>query len=338
MWQRIDPGAAGFAPDLAERLDALIEEGRAPGLHGVVVARRGRLVLERYGRGEDYAWNTSLGVVDFGPETRHDIRSVTKSVVGLLYGVALSAGLVPEPGEPILRHFPEHADLAADPGRAALTVEHAMTMTLGLEWDESAPYTGPENSEIAMEMAEDRYRFVLECPIVEEPGKRWSYSGGAAALVGGLIARGVGRPLEEFARDALFAPLGITSFEWMAGEDGVASAASGLRLAPRDLARIGQAVLDAEVIPASWIADMLRPRVPTWDGFSYGYLWHVGPDRPEEPSLRRAMAVGNGGQRLFLFPDLDLVVAVTAGMYNGGEQDAAARAVLDEVLLPSLTS
>ncbi|MBG0829682.1 serine hydrolase [Planomonospora sp. ID67723] len=329
MWQQTAPEKAGFAPDLADRLDALVREGRAPGLHGVVVARRGELVAEYYGSGPDFSWGVPHGTVDFGPETLHDLRSVTKSVTGLLYGIALADGLVPEPGEPILPRFPEYSDLAADPRRARLTVEHALTMTLGLEWDESAPYTGPENSEIAMEMAEDRYRFVLERPIVEEPGTRWHYNGGATALIGALIARGAGRPLEEFARSALFEPLGIDSFEWMAGDDGIASPAAGLRLTPRGMARIGRAVLEREVIPADWVDAMLRPRVPsTWNRF-YGYLWYVGPDG-------RASATGNGGQRLFLLPDLDLVVAVTAGDYDGPVQDVAPRAVLEEVVLPAL--
>ncbi|WP_326821631.1 serine hydrolase domain-containing protein [Streptosporangium sp. NBC_01756] len=331
MWRQRQPEKAGFAPDLADRLDALIRQGRASGLHGVVVTRHGDLVLEHYGSGADHTWNTPLGTVDFGPDTPHDVRSITKSIVGLLYGIALADGLVPEPGEPILRHFPEYPDLAADSRRARLTVEHALTMTLGLQWDESKPYTSPENDEIGMELAADRYRFVLERPVIEDPGRRWHYSGGAAALVGGLIARGTGRPLEDFARTALFEPLGIGSFEWTAGDDGVAAAASGLRLTPRDLATIGQAVLDRRVIPADWVESTLRPRVPLWNGSSYGYLWYVTPDG-------RATATGNGGQRLFLLPGLDLVVAVTAGNYNGSDQDATPRAVLEDVVLPALSS
>lgn len=122
--------------------------------------------------GEDFSWDESHGVVTFGPETLHDVRSITKSVVGLLNGIALGDGLVPEPEEPLLPNFPEYPDLAADPDRARLTVEHALTMTLGLAWDEDVPYTGTENSEIAMEHAPDRNRYVLERPIAEEPGSR----------------------------------------------------------------------------------------------------------------------------------------------------------------------
>ena len=154
------------------------------GLHGVVVARRDGIVSEWYGTGPDFSWGEPHGVVEFGPETLHDMRSVTKSVVALLYGIALERGHVPAPDEPLLRHFPEYPDLAADPRRVARTVEHALTMTLAFEWDESPPYTSPANSEIAMELAPDRYRFVLDRPITGEPGRERSYCGGASAMLG----------------------------------------------------------------------------------------------------------------------------------------------------------
>jgi CubicO group peptidase (beta-lactamase class C family) len=299
-------------------------------LHGVVVARRDGVVDEWYGTGPDFSWGTPHGVVEFGPDTLHDLRSVTKSVVALLYGIALERGQAPAPDEPLLRHFPEHADLAADPRRAARTVAHALTMTLAFEWDESIPYTSPENSEIAMELAPDRYRYVLERPVTGEPGREWSYCGGASALLGGLIARGSGMTLPDFARESLFGPLGIDRFEWMAGDDGVASAASGLRLTPRGLARIGQVILGdgLGVVPSAWLAEALRPRVSTDWGWNYGYQWYLAPDGPH----RTVAAMGNGGQRLFVLPDLDLVVAVTAGGYDAEDQSATPEAVLAEVL------
>jgi CubicO group peptidase (beta-lactamase class C family) len=345
-WQLIDPVEAGFEPDVADRLADVRRAGRAPGLHGLVVVRHGRLVLEQYGAGEDFKWNEPLGSVTFGPDTLHDVRSVTKSVVALLYGIALASGRVPGPEEPLLRHFPEYPDLAADPRRARLTVEHALTMTLGLEWDESVPYTSTANSEIAMEMAPDRFRFVLERPIVEEPGTRWSYSGGASALVGQLIARGTGQPLQEFARSALFEPLGITAFEWMAGRDGVAAAASGLRLTPRDLARIGQTVLDGgrwsgrEVVPAGWLGEVLRPRVRIDEDREYGYQWYLGTfpaaAGASAPPLRWVGGMGNGGQRLVVVPDRNLVVAITAGNYDTAEGSTTSSTVLNEVILASI--
>ncbi|MEV4345851.1 serine hydrolase [Actinoplanes sp. NPDC049596] len=271
------------------------------------------------------------GVVEFGPGVLHDLRSVTKSVTALLYGIALGEGLVPGPEEPLLRYFPDYPDLAADPARARLTVEHALTMTLGLEWREDPPYDSLANAEIAMEFAPDRYRFVLERPIAGPPGERWSYCGGASALLGKLIADGSGRTLPEFGIEKLFAPLGIRDFGWLTGRDGVPSAASGLRLAPRDLARIGELVLAEGVwegrrlVPAEWIRAMLEPRFTTDWGFEYGYQWYVAP--------RLVTAMGNGGQRLIVAPGLDLVAAITTGNYDQPDQGRVPDLLLNEVIL-----
>ena len=328
-----------LAPDLSARLEQSIVAGEVPGLHGLVVLKGGDLAVERYGRGEDYKWNESLGDLVFTPDTLHDIRSVTKSVTSLLYGIALARGEAPGPDEPLLDHFPEYSDLAADAERRRLTVRHALTMSLGLDWNEDVPYTSTANSEIAMEFAPDRYRFVLERPIVEEPGRHWHYSGGATALIGRLIANGAGRPLQDFAREVLFEPLGI-AFEWMVGSDGVASPASGLRLAPRSLARIGQLVLrdgawgDRQVVPKPWLKEALRTQLQIEPGFDYGYQWYLGTivEEADGRPVRWVGGIGNGGQRLFVMPDLDLVIAIAAGNYDAADQSSTASRILRIVL------
>ena len=322
--ERHQAAAAGFADDLGEKFDAGIRSGLLRDIHAMVVSRGETIVLERYFEGSDAAWGRPLGVVSFGPETLHDLRSVTKSVVGLLYGIALDRGLVPPPDAPLMAQFSEYGDLAADPARAGITVRHALTMTLGTEWDEERPYTDPENSEIAMETAPDRYRFVLERQVTAEPGTRWVYSGGAVALAGALIARGSGKPLQDFAREALFAPLGIAGFVWAAGHDGVASAASGLRLTARDLLKIGRMVLakgvheGRRIVPAAWIEASLTSEIGTGDGLDYGRLWFLG--RAEVPAFSGprpwAAGFGNGGQRLYLCPDADVAAVVFAGQYD----------------------
>lgn len=321
---------------MSDRLDDVLHAGQVGGLHAVVAVRGGQTVLEYYGAGEDFAWGDSLGVVEFGPETLHDIRSVTKSVTVLLYGIALGEGLVPPPAEPLLRLFPQNPDLAVDPQRARLTVEHALTMSLGVDWREDLPYNSLANAEIAMELAPDRYRYILERPILEPPGIQWSYCGGATALLGRLIADGTGQSLPQYAQAMLFAPLGIGSFEWMTGTDGVASAASGLRLVPRDLARIGELVLAEgtwdghRIVPTDWIRTMLQPRLQTTWGAQYGYHWYV-----ESIEGHRVVAgMGNGGQRLFVLPDLGLTVAVTAGNYDDPDQWRTPLTVLERVILP----
>jgi len=125
----------------------------------------------------------------------HDLRSVTKSILGLLYGLALAQGKVPAPERPLLEAFPEYADLATDPRHQRLTIAHALTMSLGLEWNEDIPYQDPANSEIQMERAPDRYRYIFSRPFVTDPGTRWIYGAAATTLIGKLIQKGTGQSL-----------------------------------------------------------------------------------------------------------------------------------------------
>ncbi|WP_373764385.1 serine hydrolase domain-containing protein [Delftia acidovorans] len=317
----------GLAEDLGERLDQGVQSGELANLHAVVVMRHGRLALERYFEGEDERWGEPLGKVAFNADSLHDVRSVSKSVVGLLYGLALAEGKVPALDTPLIQAFPAYSDLAADEGRRSILISHALGMTMGLQWDEDLPYSDPRNSEIAMERSSDRYRYVLEQPIVAPPGERWCYSGGATALLGHLIAQGSGMPLLDYARHKLFAPLGIDKAEWTPGTNGEAAAASGLRLRARDLARIGQLVLQQGEWPGGrqgralvlrhWIVQSIQPRVDAWPGLRYGHHWYVGQTRA---GLAYYMAIGLGGQRLVVVPQHSLVYAVFMGNYDSPQQ------------------
>ena len=133
-----------------------------------------------------------------------------------------------------------------------------------------------------MEFADDRYRFVLDRPIVDEPGKNWIYSGGAVALIGAIIERGTGKRLPEFAAEALFEPLGIADHEWFAGKDGAYSAAAGLRLSTHSLLKIGMMMVDRgmfagqRIVSESWIDASWRKLFPIFGGTEhYGYLWYM---------------------------------------------------------------
>jgi CubicO group peptidase (beta-lactamase class C family) len=144
-----------------------------------------------------------------------------------------------------------------------------------------------------MEMAKDRYRFILDRPVIGPPTKRWLYSGGATALVGRIIAKGTSQSLPDYARTALFDPLALGRTEWVNNKDtwvaarhgpgdGEPVAASGLRMTPRDLARVGQLVLDSgaaggqQVLPAQWLTECLTPRVSVDEQRRYGYQWYIG--------------------------------------------------------------
>ncbi|SDF56120.1 serine hydrolase domain-containing protein [Bosea robiniae] len=319
QWQSQSLTEAGFKPDASERIEKAFAAGELKGLHGLVVLRHGKIAMEHYFSGADEIWGDSRGTVAFNADELHDLRSVSKSIVGLIYGIALGEGLVPKPAAPVLASFPDYRDLAADADRQRIKIEHVLTMSMGLAWDESLPYTDPRNSEIAMERAADRYRFILEQPITRPPGEAWTYSGGATALLGHLVARGSGQRLGTYASSRLFAPLGIERFTWTNGMNGEEAAASGLRLRPRDLAAIGQLLLDKghyggrQIIPADWVEQALTERSQRSDGLRYGYQWYLGRDRAGDPWYG---AEGNGGQRLIVAPKQEIVIAVTAGNYN----------------------
>ena len=325
-----------FAAQAGERIDAGVRDGTLRNLHAVVVERRGARLLERYYRGHDERWGDPLGAVDFTPETLHDLRSVSKSIVALLYGIALADGKVPAPDEPLVDHLPRYADLARDSRLRRIKVADALTMQLGLEWDESLPYSDARNSEIAMERSPDRCRFVLERPMSAEPGNVWTYSGGATALLACLISEGTATTLLDYAREKLFSPLGIEHVEWVTGDDGVEAAASGLRMRARDVARIGRLVLDggvfrgAPVVPAQWLEHSLAVHARIDDDLDYGYHWYVA---------RRwnwVAAFGNGGQRLTLLPKADVTIVVLAGNYNAPDAWKVPVSVLVDAVLPAL--
>lgn len=324
-------------------LDAILQQafsaGELSGLHGVLIIHQGEVLAESYFDGADQCWGEPLGVRKHGPDTLHDLRSVTKSVVGLLYGIALAEGKVPGLDESLIEQFPQYADLADDPKRQAIRVRDALSMKMGIQWNEDLPYSNPKNSEIAMEDAPDRYRFVLDRPMVGEPGDWWTYNGGAVALVAKLIADGTGIPIDKYADEKLFKPLGITQFDWVAGRDGTPSAASGLRLNIRDLVKIGQLVLNngefdgKQIVPSEWLDVSFIPHSNLKSGLRYGYLWWLAP-WGDPPSW--VAGFGNGGQRLTVQADFGLIIAVLAGNYNQPDAWKVPVKTIEEFMVPAL--
>ena len=335
------PGA-----DIEQRLSRLQKDGRVRGIDALLVAKGQQLVFEHYETNDDEIWGVPNGRVTFGPTVLHDLRSVSKSVVGLLYGIALADGKVPPPEAGLYDQFPEYPDLAKQPGRERIKIAHVLSMTLGLEWDElTFPYSDARNSEIKMEAAPDRYRYILSLPIVGEPGAKWTYCGGATALLGRLIAKGTGEKLTDYARRVLFDPLGLGPTQWSIDDNGEPRAASGGRMRPPDLLRVGQMVQakgawqGKQIVPAEWLKQATTPAVTIEGPARYGWHWYLR-DAPAgaPPSARTISAVGWGGQRLFILPGLDLVVAMNAGNYRrtGAEQRRVADALLTELVLLSV--
>ncbi|MGO4714862.1 serine hydrolase domain-containing protein [Bradyrhizobium sp. 2TAF24] len=339
--------AAPAAADFEQRLAMVAEHDKLSGLHAVLVSQHGRIIFEHYQPGTDVdRRGRNLGTVAFAPDVPHDLRSVTKGVVGLLYGIALADGKVPPPDARLYDQFPQYADLAAEPGRDRITIAHVLSMTLGLQWDElTIPYGDPRNSENAMDDAPDRYRYILSLPIAAEPGRAWLYCGGATALLGHLIARGTGMPLLDYAQRMLFGPMDFGPVVWGPGRDGEPIAASGLRLLPRDMLKVGQLVLargnwqGRQLVPEAWVRTVTTQTVTIDQRRSYGYHWYMGDIAVSGQPHHWIGGIGWGGQRLFVMPDLDLVVGINCGNYDkpGSEQSRVALTVLIGAVLPLVT-
>ena len=294
-------------------------------VHAILVARGGKLVFERYFRGSDEIpgriYGRRVEDVTFDAETLHDMKSVSKSVASLTLGIAIDRGLIRSVNEPILNFFPELSNLRS-PETERIQLLHALTMSMGLKWVEATPATGDyNNDEARMHMAWDPCRYVLSLAVTAPAGQEFFYNTGALTLVSVIIRKATGRPLDEFARELLFAPLGITGIEWSRVR-GDTDAGGGLRLRPRDMAKIGQLVLaggrwnDRQIVSKGWIEASTTRKIEATGGQSYGYLWWLGRSRHNGREVHWVGALGRGGQSIRIVPELDLVVVVTAGYYQ----------------------
>jgi CubicO group peptidase (beta-lactamase class C family) len=306
-----------------ESLHNRLLTGDIPNLHSVLVTQHGEVIAEWYFEGTDEEWGIPIPAKKFGPASIHDVRSVTKSVVSLLFGIALADHAVPDLDSPVFDSFPEYKDLQ-NPERSRIRLRDLLTMTSGLQWDERTyPYTDPRNGETAMSAAPDRYRYILSRPMDSIPGTHWRYSGGDVALIAAIIARSTKTPIDKYAANKLFHPVGITDFNWMTDDKEIPIAASGIRMLPRDMAKIGLLVLHQgrdqagrQVVPAAWIRESIAPHVFALTQnnctISYGYFWWI------ETGCNRVSysAQGNGGQHIRIVPSLDMVIVTTAGLYN----------------------
>jgi CubicO group peptidase (beta-lactamase class C family) len=210
---------------IGPRLEAL-KEAKA---HGVVITRHGRLVYEHYFAGKDWRLTTPLGDVNFDATTKHDVRSISKSVTSLLVGIALDRGLLTDPDAPVFSFFPEYDSLRTSE-KDRITLRHLLMMSSGLAWVENTvPFNDPANSYRQMEMAPVADYFVLAQPVA--PGEVFNYNTGTADLLGVILHKASGKPLDEFAKETLFNPLGIEDWDWEGFSGFNPAAASGLRIA-----------------------------------------------------------------------------------------------------------
>lgn len=340
-WQVVEPHTVGLdrAPlaKLADRVSAHPEFN----IHSILVVKDGKLAFEVYFSGADQDWGRDLGTVKFDFTTRHDLRSVSKSVTSALIGIAIDNGKLPGIDATVPELFPEYVDNIA-PNKRELTLEHLLTMTAGLSWFEPSDYTNPGNDEIRMTNSPDPVAFVLERSFASKPGDRFQYNGGLPTLLGYLLEQAYGKPGDVIAKEILFEPLGIDEFDFRANRNGLLAYASGMRLTPRDMARIGLLYLNGgewggkQLLPKKWVAESVTPHIEsTWTA-GYGYQWWINRFDGPDTSMWVPSAVGNGGQRIFILGPLGMVVVITAGNYNmGGNVPLSGIRILEESIFPA---
>jgi CubicO group peptidase (beta-lactamase class C family) len=315
--------------------DAILD-GSYVNIHAVLIIKDGTLVVEEYFPGAQLYHPYS----QFNRDTLHELHSVTKSVNVTLLGMAACDGLIKDLDEPVATFFPEYADVFADPGKRRIRLRHLLAMTAGLEWHElNIAITDPLNSPIAMAQAPDPIRWVLERPLVNEPGSTFVYNSGISNVLGAIVEKVTGLRADAFAARHLFPALGIVDYDWYIYPSGFADTMSGLMLRPRDMAKIGFLYLNGgswkgqQVLCKDWVTESTKQQAPDAE---YGYQWWL--DRflhLVRPVARGYSARGRAGQFIFVVPEQALVVVFTGA--NDNERWIQPQEIMGRFILPSVT-
>ncbi len=283
-----------------------VRAGEGPRIHSLLVARKGKLVLEEYFHG-------------FTRDEPHDIRSAGKSFTSLMTGIAIDRGYftIDTPLYPILGQAPD-----ADPRRARITVGHALSHSTGFacnDDDENSP--GQEDRMYRQVEQPDWYRYALVLPMANDPGSTWSYCTAGINLAGAMIATTGKVRLLDFFDQRVATPLQMKSWAMNLMPNGDAFAGGGAYLRPRDLLKLGQVYVNGgtwngeRIVSRRWVELSTTKQMDVPDGTSDGYGWHLKSLPAKGREWPVYYASGNGGQLVVVVPELDLVVGFTAGNY-----------------------
>jgi CubicO group peptidase (beta-lactamase class C family) len=326
----------GMSVEKLLELERTVSAGEFQAITSILVSRGGRLVEERYFDQE-------------GAAGLRNTRSATKTVTGMLIGAAIDRHLIPGVESRVLDYLKDKLPLEnPDPRKGEITVEDFLTMSSVLECDDSNPFS--RGHEERMYLVEDWAKFALDLPIrgfpdwVTKPvdcphGRSWSYCTAGVVTLGVILERATGRTVPDFAKEVLFDPLGIETVRWQFQPLGTAMTGGGLILRSRDLLKLGLLYLNGgrwngdTVLSADWVSRSVRPHAQAHDDTEYGYLWWLPKYQLGGRPIQAFSMSGNGGNKVLVFPDVDMVVVVTATNYRVREAHALTdRLVTDYIL------
>jgi CubicO group peptidase (beta-lactamase class C family) len=321
-------------------------------VHAILIYKNGKLVFEEYFPGERYLYSTAEEVITeytrFDRFTRHRLSSTTKSFTTTLLGIAIDRGYIGSEEDYIIDYLPEYADLLTD-GKEEIKIKHLAGMCAGLSWNEgNFPTVLDTGSDLIKAFqSDDPFGYLFAKPLVNEPGTAFYYNSWLMMALGKIVRTTSGKLVEDFAREYLFDPLGVTDFAWTGGE--LAETSGGLYIRPRDLLKFGVMYLNGgnwqgtQIVADDWVSKATANRFPfDSDGRSgYGYGWWTRThllytNNDLINSMKAYHGGGWGGQFIFVFPDYDLVVAMNAGNYSIPSAQYPNYDMMSRFLLPAV--
>lgn len=339
-WPTASAASAGLSTERLQAMETAIRGGEFKKIGSILAARHGKLVYEGYFDGSDAT-------------APRDTRSATKSITDILVGIAIEKGLLSGVDAPILPFFSDKQPVQnPDPRKAKITVEDFLTMSSLLECNDWNEFS--RGNEERMYIMEDWIRFTLDLPIKGFPswekkpseapyGRSFSYCTAGVTTLGGVLERATKTPVPEFAAKNLFAPLGIQKAEWQFSSLGLALTGGGLRLQTRDLVKLGQLYLNggvwngSRIVSERWVKTSTQPHARIDEQTEYGYLWWLKSFKSGEKSYPAFFMTGNGGNKVLVFPGLDMVVVLTSTNYNTRGMHEQTEKLLTDYILASLT-
>ena len=322
-WRSAIPEEQGMDSELLAQMVEHIQQEKLD-LHSLLVVRNGYLVSEAY-------------VYPYSAEQVHFVASVTKSVLGTLVGIAIQNGDIQDVQQPLSSLLPEQEVANLDEEKRAITLENLLTMTSGLDCREN-----PGPGEAFMQASPDWVQFMLDLPMVAQPGSKFNYCTGAGQVLSAILQKATGSSVREFANENLFAPLGIgpiSEARWPSDPQGVTIGGYGLALTSAEMAKLGYLFLnqgewDGEtIVPASWVSTSTASHANLGDKKEYGYLWWI------DPQGKWYAALGRAGQHIFVYPSENLVVVFTSDLPFTNDADLVPlQELLDQFILPAIKS